>query len=179
MKNPWKKLSSKNIYENAWIKIREDAVVNPSGGDGIYGVVSFKNIAVGVLPLDEDGFTYLVGQYRYPLDAYSWEIPEGGCPQGEEPLEAGKRELLEETGIKAENWEELLTIHTSNSVCDEVGYVFIARQLSFYEAQPESTEDLKVKKIHLSEAVEMVMRNEIRDSISVAALLKAKILLDV
>ncbi len=151
---------------------------NPAGNDGIYGVVSFKNIAVGIIPIDDDGNTYLVGQYRYPLDEYSWEIPEGGCPQEEEPLACAKRELLEETGIVAKDWTEFLKVHTSNSVCDEVGYVYIARDLEFREAQPEETEDLVVRKLPFNEAFEMAMNNEITDAISVSALLKAKHLLD-
>ena len=177
MKNPWKIKSSKQVYSNPWITIREDEVLDPSGKDGIYGVVSFKNIAVGVVPIDEDGFTYLVGQYRYPLNRYSWEIPEGGCPNGEDPLSAGERELKEETGIEASQWEELLQIHTSNSVCDEFGYVYIAKGLSFSKANPESCEELQVKKIKVVDAVKMVMNNEITDSISVAALLKLNVLM--
>lgn len=176
MKNPWKKKSSKEIYSNPWITVREDNVITPGGKDGIYGVVSFKNIATGVLPIDDEGYTYLVGQFRYPLETYSWEIPEGGCPEGENPLDAAKRELLEETGIIANHWEEFLTIHTSNSVCKEIGYVFLAKDLTFQEAQPEETEDLSVKKVHFSEALDMCLRGDITDSISVAAILKAKLI---
>jgi 8-oxo-dGTP pyrophosphatase MutT (NUDIX family) len=175
--NPWKLLNSKIKYDNRWIRVEEHDVINPTGGKGIYGKVHFRNIAVGVVPIDDDGNTWLVGQYRYPLDQYSWEIPEGGCPIGEQELEAAKRELKEETGLKAENWEELLRIHTSNSVSDERGVVFLAKNLTQGETDFEETEDLKIKKLPLSKAIQMVMDGEITDSISMAALLKLKVLM--
>jgi 8-oxo-dGTP pyrophosphatase MutT (NUDIX family) len=146
--------------------------LNPSGGEGIYGQVNFKNIAVGVVPVDVDGNTYLVGQFRFPLEEYSWEIPEGGCPIGEDVLEAAKRELLEETGLMAQNWTMISRIHTSNSVCNEVGFIFLAENLTQGDAEPEETEDLKIKKLTLKAAVELVMNNQITDSISIAGLLK-------
>lgn len=176
-KNPWKLLNSKIKYDNRWIRVEEHDVINPTGGKGNYGKVHFRNIAVGVVPIDDDGNTWLVGQYRYPLDQYSWEIPEGGCPIGEQELEAAKRELKEETGLKAENWEELLRIHTSNSVSDERGVVFLAKNLTQGETDFEETEDLKIKKLPLSKAIQMVMDGEITDSISMAALLKLKVLM--
>src|ERR1051325_382654 len=113
-KNPWRTLSSEEVYENPWIKVREDAVVHPDGEQGIYGVVHFKNVAIGVLPVEDD-YIYLVGQYRYPLEKYSWEIPEGGCPEGEDFLQAAQRELAEETGLRADNWQELGRAYLSNS----------------------------------------------------------------
>lgn len=177
-KNPWKLLNSKITYENPWIRVEEDAVINPSGGQGIYGRVHFKNVAVGVIPIDEDGNTWLVGQYRYPLDEYSWEIPEGGCPIGENECEAAQRELKEETGLKAKYWQEFLRIHTSNSVSDERGVVYLAKDLIQGETEFEDTEDLKIRKLPLSEAFQMVLDGKITDSISMAALLKLKILLD-
>ncbi|GAA5023313.1 hypothetical protein GCM10011506_06070 [Marivirga lumbricoides] len=170
--NPWKTTSSEVKYENPWIKVEEDQVINPAGGNGIYGKVHFKNIAVGVVPIDEQGNTWLVGQFRYPLNQYSWEIPEGGSPYGEEVLATAKRELKEETGFTAEKWEHLLTMHLSNSVSDEVGHVFVATNLKAGATEFEDTEDLSIKKIPLKEAVEMVMKGEITDSLSVAALLK-------
>ncbi|MBK6264671.1 NUDIX hydrolase [Marivirga sp. S37H4] len=170
--NPWKKISSEIKYENPWIKVEEDQVINPSGGESIYGRVHFKNIAIGIIPIDEDGNTWLVGQYRYPLNEYSWEIPEGGSPEGEDLLATAKRELKEETGLTASHWEQFMRIHTSNSVSDEVGYVFLARGLTEGETEFEETEELKIKKLPLQEALEMVMRGEISDSISMAALLK-------
>lgn len=175
--NPWKLLNTKIQYENAWIKVEEDNVINPSGGPGIYGRVHFKNVAVGVIPIDKDGNTWLVGQYRYPLKEYSWEIPEGGCPIGEKELDAAKRELKEETGLIAKHWEEFLRIHTSNSVSDERGVVFLAKDLTEGATQFEDTEELKIKKLPLEEAFQMVIDGGITDSISMAALLKLKVLI--
>lgn len=177
MKNPWKKISSKEIYDNPWIKVREDQVITPGGSNGIYGVVEFKNHAIGILPLDDDNNTWLVGQYRYALDIYSWEIPMGGGPINSSALDSAKRELLEETGIQAKEWKEFLRIHTSNSVTDELGIVYTAKKLKFGIAQPEDTEELFVKKLPLHEAVEMAYNGEITDSVSLATLLKAKQLL--
>ena len=178
-KNPWQTLSTKDIYENPWISLREDQVINPGGGKGIYGVVSFKNKAIGIVPVDEECFTYLVGQYRYPLNEYSWEIPEGGGPEGTDALESAKRELKEETGFTAKHWQNICRIHTSNSVTSEEGFIFLAQGLEAGEAEPEETEDLRVKRIPLKEAVAMVMRDEITDSLSIAGLLKAARLLNV
>lgn len=171
-KNPWKKLSSSIKYDNPWIKVEEDQVINPSGGEGIYGKIHFKNIAIGIVPVDEDGNTWLVGQHRYPLNEYSWEIPEGGCPEEENKLAAAKRELKEETGLSAKKWKELLKMHLSNSVSDEVGFVYVATELTQGATAFEDTEDLQVKKLPLKAAVQMVMNGEITDSLSVAALLK-------
>jgi len=171
-KNTWKKLSTTITYSNPWIEVQHHQVLNPSGGEGIYGQVNFKNIAVGVVPVDAEGNTYLVGQFRFPLEEYSWEIPEGGCPIGEDVLAAAKRELLEETGLMAQNWTMISRIHTSNSVCNEVGFIFLAENLTQGDAEPEETEDLKIKKLTLKAAVELVMNNQITDSISIAGLLK-------
>lgn len=178
MKNPWKTINKRTVYENPWIAVTHREVLNPSGGEGIYGVVHFKNLAVGVVPLDENGNTWLVGQYRYTLNRYSWEIPEGGCPVGTDPLGSAKRELLEETGMTARTWECILDFDLSNSVTDETGMVYIARDLSFGEAQPEETEELKVKKISFSGALEMIYRGEITDSLSIMALLRTKVWLE-
>ena len=126
--NPWRTLGSRRVYENPWISVREDSVVRPDGEPGIYGVVHYKNTAVGVLPVEDD-HVYLVGQYRYPLDRYSWEIPEGGCPEGEEPLGAARRELREETGLEAGSWRRLGEAYLSNSVADEYAVWFLATDL--------------------------------------------------
>lgn len=171
--NPWKTLSEKEVYGNPWIRITHREVINPGGGNGIYGVVHFKNKAVGVVPVDQEGYTYLVGQYRYTLSEYSWEIPEGGAPFEEDPLEAAKRELKEETGFIAQQWQLISRIHTSNSVTDEEGFLFLATGLLSGESEPEETEDLRIKRVLLSEAVEMVMDNRITDSLSIAGILKA------
>ena len=172
MTNPWKTLSSKPIYDNPWISVREDQVINPSGGNGIYGVVSFKNRAIGIIPIDAEGNTYLVGQHRYSLNEYSWELPMGGGPKDETPLETAKRELKEETGFTAEKWEQIAKIHTSNSVTDEEGFIFVAENLTSGESELEATEDIKVWKLPLSEAIELVMNNTITDSLTVYGLLK-------
>ena len=171
--NPWKTLSSRQVYDNAWIQLTEHEVLNPAGGKGIYGKVHFKNKAVGIIPVDREGNTWLVGQYRYTLNAYSWEIPEGGCPLDIEPLEAARRELKEETGLTANRWQLIMRLHTSNSVTDEEGFIFLAEELSEGTSSPEETEaDLVVKKISLQEAITMVLNGEITDSMSVAGLLK-------
>ena len=175
--NPWKILSSKFIYENDWIRVREDAVLNPAGKEGIYGTLHFKNKALGIVPVDEAGYTWLVGQYRYPLHEYSWEIPMGGGKIGIDILESAKRELLEETGISATEWSMVARVHTSNSVTDEEGFVYLAQNLTFGVSQPEETEALQVRKVHLSEAFEMCMRSEITDAISVIGLMKVAKLL--
>jgi ADP-ribose pyrophosphatase len=171
--NPWKTLSVRNAYENPWIRVEHREVLNPSGAAGIYGVVHFKNTAIGIIPLDNEGFTWLVGQYRYTLDRYSWEIPEGGGPVGSDPLESAKRELREETGISARIWTPLLEMHTSNSVTDEYGVAYMAQDLEQGEAQPEETEQLHVRRLPFSEVVDMVMHGEITDALSMIAILKA------
>lgn len=170
--NPWQTFSIKNVYENPWIRVTHREILNPSGGAGIYGVVHFKNTAIGIVPLDGEGFTWLVGQYRYTLERYSWEIPEGGGPVGTDSLESAKRELAEETGITARRWTPLLEIHTSNSVTDEYGVAYVAQDLEFGKAQPEETEELIVRRLPFSEAVEMVMSGEITDALSMIAILK-------
>lgn len=177
MHNPWKTLSIQEVYDNRWIKVTHREVLTPAGTPGIYGMVHFKNIAIGIVPIDDEGNTWLVGQYRYTLDQYSWEIPEGGCPEGTDPLATAKRELKEETGMAAAHWEQLLDFHTSNSVTDEYGIAYLATGLSYGEAEPEETEDLQVKKVPLQEAIDMVMRGEITDALSVMALLKVKVLI--
>jgi len=171
--NNWKTLNSKTVYENAWLELDHREVINPSGNDGIYGLVKFKNKAIGVLPIDDEGNIYLVGQFRYAIDEYSWEIPEGGGDMGVDPLDAAKRELKEETGLVAKSWTKLARIHTSNSATNEEGFLYVAEDLTQMDAEPEDTEVLQVRRVHLSEAVEMVMSSEITDSLSVCAILMA------
>ncbi len=176
--NPWTTLSSKEVYDNKWISVREDQIVNPSGGKGIYGVVHFKSSAVGIIPLDDDGNTWLVGQYRYALNEYSWEIPEGGVSFGKDMPEGAKRELREEAGIIAGDWRDILHLAVSNSVTDQRAIIYLARKLSFVRAKPEETEALQIKKVPFSEAFQMVMDGTITDTMSVAAILKLKIMMD-
>jgi len=168
----WKTKTSTIVYENPWLKIAHEEVVTPKGTDGIYGVVHFKNTAIGVVPIDDEGNTWLVKQSRYTLNQYTWEIPEGGCPHGEEPLNAAKRELEEEVGLKAAGITELMRMHLSNSVSDELAIIFIAKGLSVGQQALESTEDIEYKKLPLQDAIKMVLSGEITDSISVAALLR-------
>ncbi len=175
--NPWQTLSSEPRYANPWIAVREDQVLNPRGGRGIYGVVSMKNKALGIVPVDAEGNTWLVGQYRYPLNEYSWEIPMGGGPVELDVLESARRELREETGLLAARWTRIARLHTSNSVTDEEGFVFLAQELTQTAWEPEETEDLRLWKLPLTQAVDMVMRDEITDAISVVGLLKAARLL--
>ena len=168
----WKTLSTKVVYENDWMQVRESAVINPGGGRNQYGHVHFKNVAVGILPIDDEDCTWLVGQSRFTLGAYSWELPEGGAQQGENWLEAAQRELKEETGLIASHWQELMRLHTSNSITDESAIVYVARGLTLGEPCHEETEDLSVRRVSVDQAVQMVLSGEITDAISVAALLR-------
>jgi 8-oxo-dGTP pyrophosphatase MutT (NUDIX family) len=169
--NPWTTLDSRVVYDNPWIAVREDRVIRPDGRPGIYGVVQFKNRAIGVLPVDAEGRIWLVGQYRYPLHQYSWEIPEGGGPPDEPVEESARRELREETGLEAGRLELIATAHLSNSVSDELAYIFRATELRPGASAPEGTERLQVRLVEWAEAWEMLRRGEITDSMSVIALL--------
>ena len=175
--NPWQTLSSELKYDNRWIRVTEHQVVNPNGGRGIYGTVHFKNLAIGVVPLDDEGNTWLVGQYRYPLRRYSWEIPEGGGDLDLDPLESARRELREETGIEAGSWQKLIEMHLSNSVTDEHAIVYLARDLRFGAAEPEETEALALRRLPFEEVYRMVLTGVITDAISVCAILRLKLLL--
>ncbi len=173
VKNPWTTLSGEVKYDNPWITVTEFQVINPSGGRGIYGKVHFKNRAIGIVPIDKDLNTWLVGQYRYTLNAWHWEIPEGGGPMDQEPLASAQRELREETGMIAHRWTEIIHLHTSNSVTDEEGYVFLAEDLEQGSSALEETEaDLKVWKLPLKQALDMVLDGKITDSMSIMGILK-------
>lgn len=171
MDNPWKTLSSKLVYSNPWIRVREDQVITPQGRSGIYGVVEAKP-AIGIVPLTKDLFTYLVGQYRYTLDTYSWEIPEGGAEKNETLLKGAKRELQEETGLSAKKWIELGQLYTSNCFTNERAYIFIAENLKQGAAEPDPTEVLTLKKISFLDAWQMVLNQEIKDSLTITALMR-------
>ncbi len=173
-RGPWKILSEKQIIETPWIGVDQFAVITPAGTDGVYTTVDFKNWAIGIVPIDEEGYTYLVGQYRFPLEEYSWEIPEGGGSKSDTLLASAQRELKEETGITASRWEQIYEFHTSNSSTNEVATIFVATGLSYGEAEPEETEELEVRRILFSELVEMVYRNEIKDSLTVIGALMAE-----
>jgi 8-oxo-dGTP pyrophosphatase MutT (NUDIX family) len=172
--SPWGTVESRDVYDNAWISVREDSVIRPDGEEGIYGVVHFKNIAIGILAI-EDGHIYLVGQYRYPLQQYSWEIPEGGCPEGEDPLAAAQRELEEETGLRASHWEKMGEAHLSNSVSDERAIWFLATGLSEGESNPDGTEQLKTRRVTFQRALEMSLQGEISDALSLLAIMSYRI----
>jgi len=175
--NPWKITSEKVIYDNPWINLTEYQVINPSGNPGIYGKIHYKNFAIGILPLDDELNTYLVGQFRFVLGQYSWEMPEGGGILNIDPLESAKRELLEETGLKAQDWTEIQRLHLSNSVGDELSILYLARDLQQFESEPEDTEQLIVHKLPFEEVYQMVCTGEITDAMTVAAVLKVKLLM--
>jgi 8-oxo-dGTP pyrophosphatase MutT (NUDIX family) len=175
--NPWTTLSSEKVYESPWIGITKHDVLNPNGNPGTYSVVHFKNIAIGILPLDNDYNTYIVGQYRYPINRYSWEIPEGGGQLDVAPLDSAKRELHEETGISAAKWTKIQELHLSNSATDESGILYVAQDLSFGESEPEDDEKLEIRKLHFDELYQMVEKGEITDSLSVMAVLKVKLMI--
>jgi 8-oxo-dGTP pyrophosphatase MutT (NUDIX family) len=171
--NPWKQLSTRLVYENPWIRVREDQVISPTGSPGIYGVVECK-LATGIVALTEDQQVYMVGQYRYPTNTYSWEIPEGGGNDGETPIMAAQRELKEEAGVTATQWEPLGgEIHLSNCFTSERGYLFLARGLSQGATQPDETEALQVKTVPFRECLRMVDSGEIVDSLTIIAILRA------
>ena len=173
MNNPWTTLSSREVYDNKWIQVAEHEVINPAGGKGIYGKVHFKNKAIGIVALDKNNHTWLVGQWRYPLNEWSWEIPEGGGPVETDVLESAKRELKEETGITANRWTMIQRVHLSNSVSDEEGFIFLAEDLIAGESSLEEAEaDLKVRKLPFMDALQMVIDGKITDSLSVMGILK-------
>ena len=173
--NPWTTLASEIKYQNNWIEVTEHQVLNAANAPGIYGTVHFKNIAIGILAVDDEGYTWLVGQYRFPLKAYSWELPEGGGRIGIDPLVSAQRELKEETGLVAREWKKWFEMHLSNSVSDELAIIYLATGLTAGEAEPEEDEVLNVRRVRLEDAFAMAARGEITDAISVAALFKAQL----
>lgn len=176
--NPWKTLSSEIVHETPWVRINHHKVINPGGSEGIYSVTEFKNLALGILPLDDEYNTWIVGQYRYPIDIYSWEIPEGGGDFNVPPVESAQRELQEECGVIARDWQLLLTSHTSNSATNEFAYIYVAKGLTFTDPHPDDDERLEIRKLPFTELYRMVMDNEVTDSLTVMAVLKAKVWMD-
>ncbi|MEH6649319.1 MAG: NUDIX hydrolase [Motiliproteus sp.] len=169
-KNPWITLASRWVYENAWIRVREDKVLNPAGNEGVYGLVKFRNRAVAIIPIDEQGYTWLVGQYRYATGNYSWEVPMGGHPIDRLAIEGAHKELAEETGLRAAKMTELMQVELSNSVSDEVGFAFVAQQLSQGETNFDDTEQLQIKRLPFDEALAMCLDGRISDLFSVATI---------
>ncbi len=171
--NPWTTLSGEEKYDNPWINITEYKVITPAGTNGIYGKIHYKNTGIGIIPVDGDDNIWLVGQYRYTLNEFHWEIPEGGGPVGEDTLTAAMRELKEETGITAKKWTELFRVNPSNSTSDEVCVCYLAEDLSFGDNELEDTEaDLRTRKIALRDAVALVDNGEITDMVSMMGLMK-------
>lgn len=168
----WRRVSKNAVYDNPWISVSHEEVITPGGTDGIYGVIHFKNHAVGIIPVDSEGNTWLVRQSRYTLDTQTWEIPEGGAPLGSDLLATAKRELEEETGWRARKWRPLLSLHLSNSVTDEEATVFVATDLYPGEQALEDSEDIVLRKLPLDEAVAMALAGDITDAVSVAGLLR-------
>jgi len=178
MNGPWKTLNTKQVYDNNWISVTHSEVLNPNENPGIYGVVHFKNMAIGVLPLDEDYNTWIIGQHRYTLNEYSWEIPEGGGAMDVNPEDSARRELLEEAGIKANKLTLIQKMHLSNCVSDEVGFIYVAQGLTFHNPEPDDDEQLEIKKIPFEELYQMVIRNEVTDAMAVAAVLRVKLMIE-
>jgi 8-oxo-dGTP pyrophosphatase MutT (NUDIX family) len=176
-RGPWKTLSIEERYSTPWIGVSHHEVIDPSGRPGIYGVIHFRNLAVGVIPLDEELNTWIIGQYRYPIRAYSWEIPEGGGARNIPPLESAKRELREEAGIVADCWTEILQMDLSNSASDEEAVIFVAQGLTFHEPEPDHDEQLAVRKLPFADLLRMVLAGEVRDSLTIAGVLKADVML--
>lgn len=177
-KNPWEILNKKEIYDNPWITLHHHEVITPGGKKGIYGTIDFKNSAIGIIPLDDELNTYIIGQYRFPLNKYSWEIPEGGGTKGEDPLIAAKRELSEECGIKAKKWMKIQDFNLSNSVTTETGHLYIARELSFFNAHPDDNEELQLKKIPFKDLFQMVLDGEVTDAMTIMAVYKTNYLIE-
>jgi len=175
MTNPWKTISVNKVYENPWVVVDHHEVINPNGNPGIYGTVGFKNIAIAILPIDSDGNITLVGQFRFPTLSYSWEIPEGGSPIGQNILINAAKELKEETGIIANSYTELFRCHTSNSVSNEFAIGYLAQDLRYELSEPEDTEELSIKRVKLDELLRMISRHEITDALTIMCAWKLKL----
>lgn len=171
--DPWVVKGVARPFENNWFRIDAHDVIHPGGAPGTYGVIRIRRVAVGVLPIDDDGFVHLVGQWRFPLGRYSWEMPEGGAEPGEDALACARRELAEETGLAAASLEKILEMDLSNSLTDERAVIFLARDLTQGPAAPEPTEVLRRRRAPFLDVLARVVDGRIRDSMSVAAVLAA------
>ncbi|KRA59880.1 DNA mismatch repair protein MutT [Caulobacter sp. Root655] len=169
---PWGADGGKTVYDNPWITLTEYQAIAPTGRPALYGKVAFKNRAIGVVPLHDDGTVTLVGQNRFPHGNYSWEIPEGGAPLDEEPLDGAKRELAEEVGLEAADWRQILTMELSNSITDEFCHGFLAMGLTPTATAPDETEDLAIARVPFGEALDAAVAGHMPDSLTVALLLR-------
>ncbi|HYD88550.1 MAG TPA: NUDIX hydrolase [Vitreimonas sp.] len=171
--DPWTVKSVARAFENDWLLLETYAVIHPGGAPGAYTVVRPRRVAVGVLPIEANGDVHLVGQWRFPLARYSWEMPEGGADPGEAPLECARRELEEETGLTAGSFALVLEMDMSNSLTDERAVIYLATDLKTGKAQPEATEVLRHRRAHFMDVLARVADGRIRDSMTVAAVLRA------
>ncbi|HMY42576.1 MAG TPA: NUDIX hydrolase [Chitinophagales bacterium] len=177
-RNPFQTIDETIVYDTKWISVKHANIITPSQTKGIYGTVHFKNYAIGIIPIDKDGYTYLVGQYRYALNTYSWEIPEGGGPLDMDILESAKRELQEEVGFYANQWTKIAELNTSNSVTDEIGIIFVAEDLIPTNTNYDETEEIQIKKLPITEAIDWAISGKIKDAIALVGLLKLKVLIE-
>jgi 8-oxo-dGTP pyrophosphatase MutT (NUDIX family) len=171
--SPWAVLAERPVYDNPWLSLSEYDTVAPTGKPALYGLVRFKNLALAILPLHDDGTITMVGQHRFPIPGYSWELPEGGGPLGADPLEGARRELREEAGLQAAEWRKVLTYQLSNSVTDEVGHGFVALGLTPAPVEPDETEALQIARVPFREALELALAGHIQDMPTLAMLLRA------
>lgn len=171
---PWKPGVARVAFENAWIRVTDQDVTAPTGRPARYGLVHFKNLAVAVLPIHDDGTVTLVGQHRFPHADYSWEIPEGGAPLDEDPLEGAKRELAEETGLVAAEWREVLRAQLSNSVTDErmIGYLALGLTEAAHTGDVDETEAIVLVRAPFREVLDAAMGGHMPDMLTVAMLLR-------
>jgi 8-oxo-dGTP pyrophosphatase MutT (NUDIX family) len=170
---PWRDLGHEIVHETPWMKVTEHRAIAPTGREAAYGVLRFQNIATGVLPVHPDGTVTLVGQARFARANYSWEMPEGGAPFGEDPLDAVKRELAEEAGLEAASWALALRVEVSNSITDEIGYTWIAWDLKPVPVNPDPTEIMTIVRVPFLSLLHEIERGAILDSFTVATAYRA------
>ena len=170
---PWRDHGARTVFDNPWMTVTEHAATAPTGKPATYGKIHFKNLALAVLPLHGDGTVTLVGQHRFAMMDYVWEIPEGGGPLDVDPLESIKRELREEAGLEAADWRELLRFQISNSLTDERGIGWLAMDFTPAPTDPDATEAIAVERVPFREALDAVLSGWITDAMSMAMLLRA------